>query len=231
MKTIGMVGGTSWVSTLEYYRLLNEEIHRRLGGVEAARCVLYSLNFADVDRRRRERPDFSTVYPLVRDAAERVAAAGAECLVLCANTLHLFAAEIARDVPLPLVHIASATAGEIRRAGLQRVGLLGTRQTMEREFYRRTLGEAEIETMIPGDGDRTFIDDAILNEMVQGVFRPEVKERCLSVMQDLAEHGAQGIVMGCTEIPLLVGNDGPDLPLFDTLAIHVRAAADFALSG
>ena len=230
MKTIGMVGGTSWVSTLEYYRLLNQEIQRRLGGVESARCVLYSINFADLTRLKDQDPEQRSVYPLVRDAAERVAVAGADCLVICANTLHMFAAELARDVALPLVHIGAATAGEIRGAGLHTVGLLGTRPTMERDFYRRALADAGIAMLVPGDADREFIDAAILGEMVRGVFRPEVKQRFLSIMQELAGHGAQGIVMGCTEIPLLIDNEDTGIRLFDTLAIHVRAAVDFALA-
>ena len=230
MKTIGIVGGTTWHSTIEYYRLLNQEVGRRLGGVEAARCVLYSLNFADIMRLREQEPDQRAVYPLVRDAARSVAAAGAECLVLGANTLHMFAPDLARDVPLPLVHIGGATAAEIRGAGLETIGLLGTRTTMEKDFYRRKLAESGINMLVPDMADRELIDRAIFDEMAKGVFRPEMKQRFVSIMHDLTKQGAQGIVLGCTEIPLLIGKDDPGMPLFDTLAIHVRAIVDFALA-
>lgn len=230
MKTIGMIGGTGWVSTLEYYRQLNEEVNRRLGGLEAARCLLFSFNFADIARMKESDPEQQGVRELLIDTARTLAAAGAECLVLCANTMHLFAADVERAVPLPLVHIAAATAEEIQNRGLSRVGLLGTRITMEKEFYHQRLNAAGIATLVPELSEREFIDRAIMTEMVKGVFRPEVRLRFLEIMKELAEQGAQGIVMGCTEIPLLMGGESPGLPLFDTLAIHVRAAVAFALA-
>lgn len=201
-----------------------------MGGVESARCILYSINLADLVRLKDQDPDQRSVYPLVRDAAQRVAAAGAECLVLCANTLHMFASELALDIGLPLVHIATATAAEIRNAGLRTVGLLGTRPTMEKDFYRDALAAAGIEMLVPSVAEREFLEGAILDEMVKGVFRTEVKQRFLSIMRELAGRGAQGIVLGCTEIPLLIGSDHPGIPLFDTLAIHMRAVVDFVLA-
>jgi aspartate racemase len=230
MKTIGMIGGTGWVSTQEYYRQLNEEVNRRLGGLEAARCLLFSFNFADIARMKELDPEQKGVRELLIDTARTLAAAGAECLVLCANTMHMFAADVERAVPLPLVHIAAATAEEIQNRGLSRVGLLGTRITMEKEFYHQRLNAAGIATLVPELSEREFIDRAIMTEMVKGVFRPEVRLRFLEIMKELAEQGAQGIVMGCTEIPLLLGGESPGLPLFDTLAIHVRAAVAFALA-
>ena len=230
MKTLGLVGGTSWVSTLEYYRLLNEEINRRLGGLEAARCILYSLNFADIARLKAQDPSQSGVYRLVLDAAGKLAAAGAEGLVLCANTLHMFADDLEKQVRLPLVHIAGATAAVVRNAGLSKVGLLGTRPTMEREFYRQRLARAGIETLVPDEPDRGYMEDAILQEMARGLFRPEVRERFLEIMRELGARGAQGIVLGCTEIPLLVRGVDLGIPFFDTLAIHANAAVDFALA-
>jgi aspartate racemase len=230
MKTIGMIGGTSWVSTLEYYRQLNEETNRQLGGLEAARCLLFSYNFADIARLKALDPEQGLVRDQVIQAAEKLAAAGAEILVLCANTLHMFAADVERAVPLPLVHIAAATAAEIQKHGLTRVGLLGTRATMEKEFYRERLAAAGIATVIPELAEREFIDRAIMTEMVKGIFRGEVRLRFLETMKQLADQGAQGIVMGCTEIPLLMGSESPGLPLFDTLAIHVRAAVALSLA-
>jgi aspartate racemase len=231
MKTIGMLGGTSWVSTLEYYRLLNEEVNRRLGGLEAARCLLYSFNFADIMRLKEGDPEQHKVRVLVVQTARQLAEMGAECLLLCANTLHMFADDVEAAVPLPLVHIAAATAAEIRTRGLGRVGLLGTRPTMEKDFYRRKLAAAGIETLIPDGPEREWVDGAIFQELVKGIFRPEVRARFLEIMGSLHRRGAEGIVLGCTEIPLLIRPGDTDLPLFDTLAIHARAAVDFALAG
>ncbi|HZM15229.1 MAG TPA: amino acid racemase [Candidatus Krumholzibacteria bacterium] len=230
MKTIGLIGGTSWVSTLEYYRLLNMEINARLGGDEAARCILYSLNFGDIIRIRAVDRDLGGVSVLVVDAARKLAAAGAECLVLCANTLHMFSVEVEREVRLPLVHIARATTAAIRAQGLSRVGLLGTRPTMEKDFYRRILAESDIDMLVPDAAERTYVDEAIVGEMTRGVFRPEVRQHVLSLVHELGERGAQGLVMACTEIPLLLADTDPGLPAFDTLALHVHAAVDFALS-
>ena len=231
MRIIGMIGGTGWVSTLEYYRLLNEEVNRRLGGLEAAQCILYSFNFGEVTRLKENDPEQSRVRELILRTARILAGAGAECLVLCANTLHLFAEDVERATDLPLVHIADATAKEIRQAGLDRVGLLGTRLTMEKDFYRRRLAAAGVEILVPGEAEREYIDNAIFNELVKGVFRPEVRGRFLEIMDELHRCGAQGIIMGCTEIPLLVRPEDTDLLLFDTLAIHARAVIDFALTG
>jgi aspartate racemase len=229
MKTIGMIGGTGWVSTLEYYRLLNEGVNQRLGGQEAARCILYSYNFADVTRLKVDDPEQHRVRELVIETAATLARVGAECLVLCANTLHMFAEDAAKASALPVIHIAEATALEIKKAGLTKVGLLGTRLTMEKDFYHRKLSEAGINALIPDELERKFIDSAIFEEMVRGIFRPEVKRRFLEIMDGLHIRGAEGIVMGCTEIPLLIHPEDTDLMLFDTLAIHARAAVDFAL--
>lgn len=230
MKTIGMIGGTGWVSTLEYYRLLNEEVNRRLGGLEAARCILYSYNFADLCRLKEGDPRQQRVRELVVHTAAQLADIGAECLVLCANTLHMFADDVDESVPLPLIHIATAAAAAVRERGLSRVGLLGTRLTMERDFYRQRLALHGVDALVPEEEERTFIDGAIFQELVKGVFRPPVRQRFLEIMAALHRRGAEGILMGCTEIPLLVRQEDTDLILFDTLAIHVRSVVDFALA-
>lgn len=229
MKLLGMIGGTSWVSTVEYYRLLNQEINQRLGGDEAAHCLLLSLNFADLVRLRDEGSDHRGVYLLVLEAAQRLAAGGADGLLLCANTLHMFADELTREVRLPLVHIAEATGREIRRQGLTKVGLLGTRPTMEMDFYHERLTQVGVEALVPGESQREFIENAIMGELVRGVFRPDTRNHFLEIMRDLADEGAQGIIMGCTEIPLLLADASLELPTFDTLALHVKAAVDFVL--
>lgn len=228
MKTLGLVGGTGWPSTLEYYRAINEEVGRRLGGQDAARLVLYSLNFGDV-LRRFDAGDDRGVHDLALDAARAVIGAGAEGILLCANTLHMFAEEMARELPVPIIHIAGATAQEVQARGLTRVGLLGTRRTMELDFYPAKMKERGIEVLVPGESERAVVNDAILKELILDRFLPETKARLLSIMEGLRSRGAQGVVLGCTEIPLLIKQADIDLPLFDTLALHVKAAVDFAL--
>ncbi|MGA9751570.1 MAG: amino acid racemase [Acidobacteriota bacterium] len=230
MKTLGLIGGTGWISTVEYYRQINEETNRRLGGLEAARLVLVSLNYGDVDRLNR-REDHAGVLALVLNAARVLKAGGAEGLVLCANTLHRYVEDLAGRVGVPIVHIAEAAAAEIRRRGLSRVGLLGTLPTMELDFYTGSLKRAGIEALVPEREERLFIHQAIYGELLKGVFRAETRARVLDVIGGLRRRGARGVVLGCTEIPLLIRQGDTDLPLFDTLAIHARAAVDFALEG
>lgn len=229
-RLIGLVGGTGWLSTLEYYRFINQGINRALGGHEAARCLLYSLNFGEIMRLKARDPEQAAVRDLVIAAARTVAGAGAECVVICANTLHWFADEIAAAVPVPLIHVATATAERIRARGLRTVGLLGTLPTMERDFYAARLRAAGIVTLVPDRDDRAFVDHAILHELVQETFRDETRARFLGIIAELGRRGAEGIVLGCTEIPLLIGPDDAGLPLFDTLRIHAQAAVDFALA-
>lgn len=230
MKTIGLIGGVSWVSTVEYYRLMNEEVGRRLGGHEAIRCVLYSLNFGDVMRAKEGDPEQLKVREMVVAAAGRVAGAGADGVMLCANTMHWFADDVERAVALPLIHIAVATGTRILDAGLRSVGVLGTRPTMERDFYRTRLEAMGITVLVPDEAGRTYVDRAIYQELVKGDFRPETKAGFQGIIKELRDRGAQGVVLGCTEIPLLIQQADCDLPLFDTLQIHAKAGVDFALS-
>jgi aspartate racemase len=228
VRTLGLVGGTGWPSTAEYYRALNLEVGRRTGGQEAARLVLYSLNFGDV-LRLFDAEDIRGVHDLALAAGRAVVAAGAEGVVLCANTLHMFAAELERELPVPIVHIAEATAIEVHSRGFTRVGLLGTRRTMELDFYPLKLNPRGIEVLTPGEEDRAFVNRAILEELIHDRFLPETKARMLGIMGELKARGAQGIILGCTEIPLLIKQQDFSLPLLDTLALHVNAAVDFAM--
>jgi aspartate racemase len=230
MKTIGLIGGAGWVSTIEYYRLINEEVARRLGGHDAARCVLYSFNFGDIMRAKAGDPEQARVREMVVDAATRLAVAGVDGLVLCANTLHWFADDVERAVPLPLVHIADAAARRIGDARLRRVGLLGTLPTMERAFYRDRLEAKGIDVLVPDGPARRFVDRTIFEELVLGRFREETRSAYLAVVEQLRARGAEGVVLACTEIPLLLRQSDCDLPLFDTLGIHAAAAVDFALA-
>jgi aspartate racemase len=227
MKTLGLVGGTGYLSTVEYYRLINEGVNKKLGGLEFARCILYSLNYGDIDALNKQN-DIQKIYELVLDAVNKLILAGAQGLILCANTLHRFADDIETQINVPLIHIATATAAHIRQQQLTKIGLLGTRQTMELDFYTSRLQEHGIYTVIPDRDDRDFIQDAIENELLKGIFLDKTKARFIRIMNILKDQGAQGIILGCTEIPLIVSQKDTDLPVFDTLKIHARAAVDFA---
>jgi aspartate racemase len=228
MKTLGLVGGTGWISSLEYYRIINEETNRVLGELNAARCVLYSLNFQDIEECNR-RNDSEGIYSLLLEAARKVEQIGAEGLVLCANTMHKYADRLAGEIRIPIIHIARATADHILRQGLSTVGLLGTRYTMEEGFYTDKLHENGVKAIVPGPVDREFIHNSIYNELLKENFRDDTRARFIAIMEKLREQGAEGIVLGCTEIPLLIHDGDYDRPLFNTLVIHSKAAVAFAL--
>jgi len=227
LKTIGLIGGTGWVSTLEYYRLINQGINKKLGGLNSAHCLIYSFNYANIDTLNKQ-DDHAGVFRLVLDAAEKLKGASVDCLVLCANTLHQYVDKLEKVIGLPIVHIADATAKAIKKKGLSKIGLLGTRFTMEMDFYTNRLKEAGIESLVPGKPDRDFIHDAIMNELLKENYKKETKERFLSIINDLEARGAEGIVLGCTEIPLLIKQEDVKLPLFNTLEIHAAAVVDYA---
>ncbi len=229
MKTLGLVGGTGWVSSVDYYRLINQGINKALGGHEFARCILYSINFGEIVVLN-QRNDSDGIYELIKDAADKVIQAGAEGIVICANTMHKFADRLQEEIKAPIIHIAKATAREINSRNLHSVGLLGTKYTMEEDFYTSKLEAANIRTIVPEASDREFIDTTIYNELLKEIFKNESKNRFLEILKKLQEQGAEGIVLGCTEIPLIIKEDDFDLPLFNTTAIHARAAVDFALS-
>lgn len=229
MRMLGLVGGTGWVSTLEYYRILNQEVNRKLGGLNAARLLLYSVNYADIDAFN-QRSDHAGVAGLILNASLALERAGAEGLLLCANTTHMYCEEIQAKLSVPILHIADATSAEISRTGMSRVGLLGTRLTMEMGFYKDRLKAAGIEALTPEEPDRVFIEGAIKNEILREVLRDETRARFLSIIQGLVSRGAQGIVLGCTEIPLLVRPQDTITRLFNTLEIHARAGAEWVLA-
>ena len=230
MKTIGLVGGTGWISTVEYYRIINQEINRRLGGLNFARCILFSIDYGEIDSLNKK-CDTGGVFSLVLNASEQIVRSGAECVVLCANTMHMFADELGKKIRVPLIHIASATAKEIRKKKLARVGLVGTVMTMEGDFYARKLDEEGIGVLVPDGPDRAFIGRTIEDELLKGVFEQSSRLRFVEIFEILRRRGAEGIILGCTEIPLLVRQSDTDLPLFDTLVLHSMAAVDFALGG
>ena len=228
MKIVGLVGGTGWISTAEYYRYINEEANRRRGGLHFVECVLYSLDYGEIDALKRTGRG-AEVFHLILNAAKKLEGAGAKGLVLCANTMHMFVEQLEPELTIPILHIADAAGREINAKGLRTVGLLGTRLTMELDFYKKRLQTMGIETIVPETEDREFIEYAINAELLKGVFKPQTKNGFLQIIDDLREKGAEGIVLGCTEIPLIVKQGDVDIPVFDTTVIHSRAIVDFAL--
>jgi aspartate racemase len=229
MKTLGLIGGTSWVSTADYYRIINQQINHRLGGLNSGRLWLYSFNFEEFLPPADPAGWQRTAAKLI-DIALRLQQAGAEGLVLCANTPHLVADIVQQAIAIPLLHIAEATAREISKQGLTRVGLLGTKFTMEQSFFKERLQQAGVTALIPDDAEREFIHSSILGELTRGVFTAVTRQRYLHTIELLVRQGAQAIVFACTEIPLLIQEPDRPVPCFDTTLIHATAAVDFALS-
>lgn len=229
MKTIGMIGGMSWESTVPYYQLVNELVKERLGGLHSARVVLYSVDFAEIEELQSA-GRWDEAGEALADAARAVEAAGADFLVLCTNTMHKIADAIEAAVAIPLLHIADATASEVKRSGVSTVGLLGTRFTMEQDFYRGRLEQQHgIGVLVPDDGDRGEVHRIIYDELCRGIIEDTSRTRYREIIGRLAERGAQGVILGCTEISLLVSQADSPVPLFDTTSIHARSAVDFAL--
>ena len=228
MRTLGLLGGMSWESTLPYYRIINERVRARLGGLHSAKLFLYSVDFAEVEAMQM-RGDWESAGTLLADAAKSLQRAGAEAIVICTNTMHKVVAAIEQRVALPILHIADATATRVIDAGIHRVGLLGTRFTMEQDFYRGRLSDAGLDVLIPDDAGRGHVHRIIYEELCLGVIREESRVILREVMNDLVTRGAQGIILGCTEIGLLVGDADTSVPTFDTTLIHAEYAADWAL--
>ncbi|CAN7700155.1 aspartate/glutamate racemase family protein [Duganella sp. LjRoot269] len=230
MKTIGLIGGMSWESTVPYYRQINETIKERLGGLHSAKIILYSVDFHEVEQLQRA-GDWEGAGALLAHAARTLESAGADFLVVCTNTMHKVASAIEAAVRIPLFHIADPTAAAIKRDEYAKVGLLGTRFTMEQSFYRDRLRERHgIEVLVPELEDRDLVHRIIYEELCLGKVLPESRAQYLRVMAELAARGAQAIILGCTEISLLVDQRDATIPLFDTTGIHARAAAELALS-
>jgi aspartate racemase len=229
MKVIGLIGGMSWESTMEYYRLINECVRDKLGGLHSAKCVLYSVDFAEVEelQRRGQWPDAAQ---LLVGAAQSGEKAGAGLVLICTNTMHKLADTVQAGIGIPLLHIADATAEKVKQAGLQRVGLLGTRFTMEEDFYRRRLTSRHgLQVLIPNAEDRGAVHRVIYNELCLGVIRPGSKTRMVGIMDRLVEMGAEGIILGCTELGLLLGDGDSRVPIFDTTRVHALVAVEQAL--
>jgi aspartate racemase len=229
MKTLGIIGGMSWESTAEYYRLINEGVRTRLGGLHSAELLIKSVDFHPVEQLQ-VRGDWQTMGRDLAAMAAVLEGAGAEGIILATNTMHKVAPAIEEMIGVPFLHIADAAAGAIRRAGIERVGLLGTAFTMEEEFYRRRMTERfGIEVMIPPSEDRRLIHRVIYDELCLGECRSDSRDEFVRICEDLGNEGARGIVLGCTEIPLLIQQGHLNLPVYDTTAIHCAAAVDFMI--
>lgn len=230
MKTLGLIGGMSWESTLSYYRIVNQHVRQRLGGLHSAKLVLHSVDFAGIEALQQA-GDWDAAGAQLADAARGLRLAGAEAIVVCTNTMHLVAPAIEAAVDIPLLHIADATAQRIRDAGLARVALLGTRFTMEQAFYREHIEAAGIAVLTPDAMQRERVHGVIYDELCVGRIVDTSRDSYRAIIAGLVARGAQGVILGCTEIGLLVGEGDATVPLFDTARIHAEAAADWALAG
>jgi len=230
MKTIGLIGGMSWESSAEYYRIINKTVHARLGGFHSAKSVMISVDFAEIEILQQQ-GRWQDAAVLLAGAARSLEMAGADFVVLCTNTMHKLADEIEASIHIPFLHIADATAEVIQAVGVQKIGLLGTRFTMEEPFYKGRLTEKYgLEVVTPEAVDREIVHGVIYDELVKGVIRPESKAQYLAIIERLVAQGAEGGILGCTEIGLLVQDGDCRVPLYDTTRIHAQAAVDFALA-
>lgn len=228
MKTIGLIGGMSWESTAEYYRIINEAVKERLGGFHSAKIVMYSVDFKEIRELQLEaRWDEAT--NLMIDAARRVERGGADFVLICTNTMHKMADEVEASIGIPLLHIADVTAERIISSGLKKVGLFGSAFTMEQDFYKgRLIDKYGLEVVIPSQIERQVVDNIIFNELCLGEINDSSREQIKTIMGNLVDDGAQGIILGCTELPSLIKQKDCSVPLFDTTAIHAKAAVDYA---
>ncbi|MBL8300027.1 MAG: aspartate/glutamate racemase family protein [Rhodanobacteraceae bacterium] len=229
MKTLGLLGGMSWESTIPYYRIINQQVRDRLGGLHSARLVLYSVDFAVIEQLQMQ-GDWDEAGRELAKAAAALQRAGAQAVVICTNTMHKVAAAVEAGSGLPLLHIADATAARIRAAGLARVGLLGTRFTMEQDFYRQRLVAQGLDVLVPDAAQRDVVHRVIYDELCRGEIRDTSREAYRAIMADLVQRGAEGIILGCTEIGLLISAADTTVPTFDTTRIHAEAVADWALA-
>lgn len=228
MKTIGMIGGMSWESTIEYYQIINKEVKHRLGGLHSAKCLLYSVDFAEIECYQAE-GQWDKAGKILGDVAHALEKAGADFIVICTNTMHKVIEFIEEKINIPILHIADATAKQMKCKNIRTVGLLGTKYTMEQDFYKFRIESFDINVLIPNETEREIVNKVIYQELCLGNIQQSSKEYYLQVMKQLVEQGAEGIILGCTEIGLLVKQDDADVPLFDTTKIHAIEAVNRAL--
>lgn len=228
MKTIGLIGGMSWESTVTYYRVINLTIKEKLGGLHSAEILLYSVDFDEIERCQSE-GNWDKSAQILTSVAQRLQQAGADCIVICTNTMHKVAPQIQQHISVPLLHIAEMTADELKAASITKVGLLGTKYTMSEQFYRDKIEKSGIEVVVPDEDDMAYVNHVIYDELCQGIQCPQSRNQFLRIIDKLKAAGAQGVILGCTEIGLLIGNYRTSIPQFDTTLIHARKVALFAL--
>lgn len=229
MKTLGLIGGTTWVSTVDYYKYINQFTTEKIGGLNSAKILLYSVRFSDV-KSLADAGDWESLGDLMSGIAQNLEKGGAEAIVLCANTMHIVADKVQEKTNIPLIHITDATAKAILVQNLKEVALLGTKFTMENDFYKNRLANYGIETIIPNDEERDFIHWSIFEELGKDIFTENTKQKYLEIIENLNERGAEGVILGCTEIPMLIKPEECLIPSFDTTILHAKAAVKFALS-
>lgn len=229
MKTIGLIGGMSWESSTEYYRIINEEVKKKLGGLHSAKCILYSVDFEEIEVCQSN-GEWEKAALILSEAARSLEAAGADFIIICTNTMHKVANEIQTGIHIPILHIADITAQHVIANGIKTIGLLGTRYTMEQDFYKSRLEAQGIKVLIPEEAARTVVNHVIYHELCLGQFSKESKDKYKKIIEDLIKKGAEGIILGCTEIGLLVKPEDSAVPLFNTTVLHARGAVDFALA-
>ena len=226
MKKIGLVGGISWVSTMDYYKFINEGVNSKLGGLNFAECIIYSLNFGDIQAK-----GWNYSFELLLNACESLKRSGVDSIVLCANTAHLFAEKLQEAIKLPIIHIGIETAKAVNKQGFKKVGLLGTKFTMEMDFYRNKLEEYGLEVLIPEKQEtRDYIQHTVKEELGVGFINPKTKTNYISIVKELVDCGAECIILGCTEIPMLISQDDFTIPIFDTTKIHSEAIVEYVVS-
>ena len=231
MRTIGLIGGMSWESTVSYYQAINRNVQMRLGGLHSAKIILESVDFAPIAQMQSD-SEWEKAGLVLAESAARLQTAGADCVLICTNTMHNVAEQVENAIDVPLLHIADATAHALQADHICKVGLLGTRFTMEQDFYKGRLTQQHgIEVITPSDTSRTIVHDVIYNELCLGQICNDSREQYLQIIQELAQAGAQAVILGCTEIALLVKQGDTAMPLYDTTAIHAQAAVEFALAG
>ena len=229
MKVIGLIGGMSWESSSEYYRLINQETRKRLGGLNSAKVLIYSVNHHEINELEYK-DRWTELIEIMVESARRLEKGGADFILICCNAMHKIAEQIQNSIEVPLIHIADAAAEAVKRARLSSVGLLGAKAVMEQEFFKNNLVSADLKVLIPAENDREFINDVIFNQLAYGKIVEESRERTLEIIKRLKTAGSQGVILGCTELPLLIREEYSVLPLFDTLRLHAQRAVDLALA-
>jgi len=228
MKTIGLIGGLSWESSAVYYKIINETVKSILGGYHSAKCVMVSVDFAEIEKLQKIE-DWESQNKIMIKSAQQLENAGANFVILCTNTMHLCSDEIIKNISIPFLHIAKATGEKIKEKKLSKIALLGTKFTMEKDFYKDILSNYGIETIIPNEKDRNIVHDIIYKELVHGNINMNSKKAYQKIIKDLQNRGAEGVILGCTEIPLLIQPGDVDIPIFDTTKIHAESAVIMAL--